>query len=190
MSKYIESGHKRNDQDFYPTLQAKEMVRDLVLCAGISIPPVAWEPHAGEGHLVDALKNMNIPVYASDIEPRAKGVVEMDFLAQERLPSHQIRSIVMNPPFSSLDAQLGHALKLMQPVTGTVLMLARTLLTSGKKRQSNFRNHPHFAAKIEMVGRPFWFTDYRNSPIHPYSWYLWDFSKEHPLPAIKWIDPL
>ena len=114
----------------------------------------------------------------------------MDFLAQDRLPSDQIRSIVMNPPFSSLDAQLGHALKLMQPVTGTVLMLARTLLTSGKKRQSNFRNHPHFAAKIEMVGRPFWFTDYRNSPIHPYSWYLWDFSTEHPLPAIKWIDPL
>ena len=191
MSNYLDSGRARIHQDYYPTLQAKEMIRDLISVADIQIPAKAWEPHAGAGHLVEALQAMDIPVYASDIEPRAEGIHKLDFLAQEHLPSDDIRSIVMNPPFSTLDKQLNHALDLMQPVRGKVLMLARTLLSSTKGRRTVFMNHPSFAAKIEMVGRPIWF-EYapRNAPIHPYSWYLWDFSAELKSPAIKWISPL
>jgi hypothetical protein len=191
MSNYLDSGHARTHQDYYPTLQAKGMIRDLFSVADIQIPAKAWEPHAGAGHLVEALLAMDIPVYASDIEPRADGIHKLDFLEQEYLPTDDIRSIVMNPPFSTLDKQLNHALDLMQPVRGIVLMLARTVLSAAKMRQSVFGNHPNFAAKIEMVGRPRWFEqEKRTNPIHPYSWYLWDFGKDQINPTIKWINPL
>ena len=191
MSHYLDSSHARTHQDYYPTLQAKSMIRDLISVAGIEIPAKAWEPHAGAGHLVEALQSVDIPVYASDIDPRAEGIHKLDFLAQEHLPSDDIRSIVMNPPFSTLDKQLNHALDLMQPVRGKVLMLARTVLSAAKMRQSVFRNHSSFAAKIEMVGRPRWFEqEKRSNPIHPYSWYLWDFGTDQINPTIKWISPL
>ena len=191
MSNYLDSGHARTHQDYYPTLKAKEMIRDLISIAGIKIPTRVWEPHAGAGHLVEALQTLGRPVYASDIEPRADGIHKLDFLAQKHLPTDDIRSIVMNPPFSTLDKQLQHALSLMQPVRGKVLMLARTLLSSTEGRQTVFKNHPNFAAKIEMVSRPLWFEhNPKNAAIHPYSWYLWDFSTETDSPTIKWINPL
>ncbi|WP_171120589.1 MULTISPECIES: hypothetical protein [unclassified Ruegeria] len=180
----VKSGHDRIENDAYDTLEAKWLVKALKRAYGL--PSVAWEPHAGKGDLVDALKNESVAVYASDKTPRRHDVLERNFFDYRQVPSGQIRGIVMNPPYDDLDIHVEHALFLMAQVKGTVALLARAEWSYAKSRAHLFK-FDAFAAKVELTTRPRWFADGSGSPRHNFAWYIWDFIKSpKQKPVITW----
>lgn len=175
------SGKKRLPRDAYDTIEAG------VLIEALTLPKYVWEPHAGAGLLVKALKPQ-CRVYASDIEPRANNIHMLDFLKAEAAPDG-VRGIVMNPPYQDIDNHIRHALALMEPVSGMVALLARSELSHAKKRADLFSRNPAFDEKIELTRRPKWFADGKGSPRHNFAWFIWDWEKTKFVPSISSFYP-
>ncbi len=92
-------------------------------------------------------------------------------------------SIITNPPYDdaisgvTAEKAVRHALKLMEPEKGLVIMLLRHDWDTAKRRHDLFRDHPAFTAKITLTFRPRWIEGSTGSPRHAYAWYVWDFCK-------------
>jgi hypothetical protein len=95
-----------------PPELASALVRLLPIVPG----RLAWEPHAGGGAFVAALRLAGAVVTASDIDENAPGLTGRtafvgDFLAMKRTPSDvEPDWIVGNPPFKGFEAHIDHAL--------------------------------------------------------------------------------
>jgi hypothetical protein len=63
-------------------------------------PLTAWDPAAGQGHMVAALRDVFRKVYASDIMDYGKGFAVHDFLSDQHV-IFRPDWIVMNPPFAA-----------------------------------------------------------------------------------------
>jgi hypothetical protein len=94
----------------------------------------------------------------------------------------QIRGIITNPPFDDLaELFIRHAIKLMEPVNGKVIMFLRNEFDCGKTRRGLFNgNNPKFpfAHKIVVTKRPRWIEGSKGSPRHSYAWFVWDFAHQ------------
>jgi hypothetical protein len=127
----------------------------------------AWDPCAGSGKLVAALRAQGI---------NAVGTTE-DFLTVAA-PPPEVDSVITNPPYGpNKRGELAvrfieHALKL--PVL-RVAMLLRVDFDSAFNRQHIFRRCPDFAGKIILLNRIRWFEG-PSGPSDNHSWFLWDRS--------------
>jgi hypothetical protein len=173
------SRHVRAEADFYPTLDAPDVIR--VLLESVTLPGAVWEPHAGAGHLVKALRAQGVEVLASDLHayPLVPGLdvqirTGVDFLTQTDLP-YRVRSIVMNPPYGrGIDAHIHHALALLRHVDGVLVLLARSDLSYAGGRKVLMRD-PGFARKVELGWRLRWVEGTKESGKHNYALYIWDY---------------
>ena len=184
-----DSKHLRNAADFYPTLDAPDVVRALL--EQFELPPgTVWEPSAGAGHLVKELLRAGKAVIATDLHayPPVAGLdvrilSGLDFLERNEVPTG-VQTILMNPPYgrakggtpAPIDQHVKQALKLMRPAGGVVVVLARADWTYAKSRRV-FVQDPGFAMKIELGWRLRWVEGTDGNGKHNYAIHVWDFRK-------------
>src|SRR5688572_16436944 len=133
------SGYDRKEADFYPT--PDWVTRALVPFIPQRVRRV-WEPAAGGGHMVAALRAAGYEVTATDL---ATG---RDFLIEPNL-QEPVDAIITNPPFAFGREFCEQALRFMEARQGVVAMLFRTDYGHAKSRAHLFRDCPAWAKKIE-----------------------------------------
>jgi hypothetical protein len=159
-----ESGYERKERDVYET---PAWVTDCLIAVA-HMPRFIWEPAAGSGQMVRALRSHNHAVYESDISTGE------DFLMRQDAP-FWCEAIVTNPPYNLAREFIEHALALMEPLDGTVAMLLRTDYDHAKTRQHLFGNCDAFRRKIVLTKRIKWFEDSRGAPSFNHAWFIWDW---------------
>lgn len=163
-----ESGYERIDRDLYETPEWAT----LAIAPYIGGRGCIWEPAAGGGKMVNALRKTGAVVVATDIS-----VENMNFL---ECGSTDADAIVTNPPYVLATEFVEHALKLMEPVRGLVAMLLRTDFDHAKTRRHLFHDRPSFARKVVLTKRIVWFDRPGAAPSFNHAWYLWDWQNTSP----------
>jgi hypothetical protein len=188
--------YERRDNDFYAT--PPENVDCLHFAEPLNDGTVWWEPACGTGNISKRLFELTgQTAISTDLIDRGYGTGGIDFLAlngpvseitspfrdgkfgiQSRSPT----GIITNPPFDDLaEAFIRHAIKLMEPVGGKVIMFLRNEYDCGKTRRGLFNGkNPKYpiAHKIVVTKRPRWIEGSKGSPRHSYSWFVWDFAHQ------------
>jgi hypothetical protein len=159
-----DSGYERKERDLYET---PEWVTDALVPHIKGRITSIWEPAAGSGKMVRALKNAGFWVTESDVQ------TGFDFLdeTQWKIPSGDI---VTNPPYALATEFIERALKLRKPI-GVVAMLLRTDFDHAKTRANLFAKCPAFSKKIVLTRRIQWFEDSKGSPSFNHAWFIWDW---------------
>jgi hypothetical protein len=176
-----DSGYDRIDHDLYST--PPENVDCLHLLEPLD-GTVWWEPACGFGNISKRIEELTgQPVVSSDLIDRGYGVGGKDFLQLTKAPETAwgpVNGIITNPPFDDLaELFIRHAIKLMQPVGGRVIMFLRNEFDCGKTRRGLFNGMSPdfpFAHKIVVTKRPRWIEGSKGSPRHSYAWFVWDFA--------------
>jgi hypothetical protein len=161
-----DSGYERKERDLYET---PEWVTDCVIDY-IDVNRFVWEPAAGSGKMVTALRKHGMNVWESDLDEG------LDFLAFSSLPNDVTTAIVTNPPYNLAQQFIEHALQLTKPVKGTVAMLLRTDYDHAKSRQHLFGKCDQFWMKIVLTKRIKWFADSKGQPSFNHAWFIWQWA--------------
>ena len=156
------SGYERKALDLYDT-PAWVTAALLPHLPGVR---AVWEPAAGSGKMVEALRAGGLTVEASDI---AGG---KDFLTSA--PPVELDAIVTNPPYMLAREFIERALLLMRP-RGLVAMLLRTDFDHAASRLHLFSKCPAFARKVVLTKRIVWFDGPKAAPSFNHAWYIWDW---------------
>jgi hypothetical protein len=172
--------YERHDHDFYATPQ------ENVDCLHLVEPLDGtrwWEPACGEGHISKRVEELTgLGVYSTDLIYRGYGAGDVDFLQCRTAPDPDFKGIITNPPFDDLaELFIRHAIKLMKPVGGKVIMFLRNEFDCGKTRRGLFNGMSQdfpFAHKIVVTKRPRWIEGSKGSPRHSYAWFVWDFAHQ------------
>lgn len=176
--------YERREADFYAT--PTENVDCLHLVEPLT-GTVWWEPACGEGHIAKRVIELcGAQMVSTDLHDRGYGKAGFDFLLTKSPPVVAVsqkpgdyvscNGIITNPPFGDLAEEfIRHALELMKPVNGRVIMFLRNEYDCGKERRALFSQYP-FAHKIVVTKRPRWIEGSKGSPRHSYAWFVWDFS--------------
>lgn len=164
------SGYERKERDCYET---PEWVTAALVPHLPQRLEVIWEPAAGSGKMVRALRAASLLVDESDIshEPPT------DFL-QCRSSDHD--AIITNPPYALATRFIERALALMAPTSGLVAMLLRTDFDHAQGRQELFSKCEVFAKKVVLTKRIKWFEDSKGQPSFNHAWFIWDWSHKGP----------
>ncbi len=185
-----ESGFERVERDAYmtPPWVTAALVDDLVALGMLprvsrsGEPLPIWEPAAGNGQMSGALAAAGFNVYASDIEPEAKGFTH-DFLRDDPpviLPP--AGAIITNPPYNRAEDFVARAFEFMQPAGGLVAMLLNLDWDSALTRRRLFGDCRGFARKLVLLDRITWFErlpepgKLEQSPSENHAWFIWDFA--------------
>lgn len=102
------TGVERKKDDFYAT--PAEVTRALLSVEGDRIRRLStvWEPAAGAGHMVDALRDEGLDVIASDLIDRGlEGCAIRSFYDFNR-HTRPARCLVTNPPFKECNSRGGY----------------------------------------------------------------------------------
>ena len=132
----------RDPTDFYAT----PVPFTLAMLDRVNIPDPCWDPGAGDGAIIDALKCHGLKACGTDIVPRRDDIREHDFLAQA--PDQEFRSIIMNPPFKLMVEFIVRALDLTDTVA---CVMPISGLNSSKRYQAIWQPHP--PSRILLSGR-------------------------------------
>jgi hypothetical protein len=189
-----ESGYARKELDTYWT---QAYCTQWMLDAGLvreRRKSVTWEPCAGIGSIAHILKKGGHDVLATDIHDHGFKELDgiQDFLSVNHVdpaidliftnPPYEISGVPGVPDCTALDFVV-HALKLMKPVKGSVIMLLRNEFDCASTRKHLFEQPP-FTAKFVLTRRPNWIPenmrrpDKDNGPRHNYSWFMWNWNNE------------
>lgn len=172
--------HVRIPNDNYNTIDGRPLV-SVMKSGFVRSKGIIHEPGCGTGCLSRPLQmDYGRDVYSSDIQHygynRQQEVV--DYLTMTEAPAGATITLG-NPPFDKniVDKFIEHAINLMKPVRGQVVMLLRKEWDSAKKRVKLLKEHPAFAGKVELTYRPYWFEPGpgSSSPRHNYTWFIWDW---------------
>lgn len=186
-----ESGYERKDLDTYWT---EGYCTQWICDAGLRVDKskwVTWEPCAGIGSMSHVLKSNGHDVLSTDVFNHGwKGLDGVEDFLEVTEIDPVIKLIITNPPYK-IEGVVGvrdctaldfveHALKLMEPIGGSVAMLLRNEYDCASTRKHLFEKPP-FTAKFVLTKRPNWIPeDMRrpgkdNGPRHNYSWFFWDW---------------
>lgn len=181
------------DAYYTPDALARAIVAEL-LPAGLAASAV-WEPHAGGGAFVRALRDAGAVVYASDLDPDAAGLAA-EAGAWGRWPGHDFLSspspfrgagpewILGNPPFDQAEAHVRRALALSRR---HVVFLLRLAFVETQRRIPFWTSNP--ARHIWMLGERPSFTGgvgkkgraiKGNTDGCPYGVFWWDLAQSSP----------
>ena len=192
-----ESGYYRKELDAYWT---RPWCTEWVLAALprlVRDTEVVWEPACGMGHISKVLHKHGYDVLSTDCFMHGwDGMHGIQDFMEVGYVDPCVQAIVTNPPYDIKDEPgfrpvtaeqfVRHAIDLMKPVGGKVLMILRNEFDCAKGRIDLFNRRP-FAAKLVLTKRPEWTDDSmpvkeKSSPRHNYAWFYWDW--EAPGPAI------
>lgn len=215
-----DSGYERIEADFYPTPPENVdcLLEHVQPFMNMATPKdghlLIWEPACGKGDISTRLMDFGYEAWSSDLHDQGFGTPGMDFLAQTKLPNPDIRAIITNPPYETIDlkearwahlaplaAKYGmtgkvglaelfvrHSLALMQPVRGQVAMFLRNEFDCSKGRMDLF-GLPPFHKKIVVTKRPRWIEGSTGSPRHNYAWFVWDWRHKAGPAAVTYSHP-
>jgi hypothetical protein len=139
-----------------------------------SLPHYIWEPAAGRGNIVVALRDADYSVIASDIWHYDFPLdFEADFLDQVRAPA-DTELILTNPPYRFATEFVDHALTLCP----RVIMLCRLAFLESEVRtrilDAGTLTAVHvFKKRLPMMHREGW-AGKRASSAMPFAWFVWD----------------
>ena len=185
-----ERGYKRVPGDAYFT-------KPWVTAAGLQkIKPrgIVWECACGIGNMTRVLEEQGHQVVSTDISRRRYDglFARMDFLKSSAPPDPRVETIFTNPPNSLADAFALHAIELMRPVRGMVVMLFdHSYVAAGPTRDILFEPPMPFAGWIVVTKRPKWIDEpkrmkpgeqKKKGPRRNYAFGVWDW--QHRGPAI------
>jgi Methylase of polypeptide chain release factors len=191
-----ETGWERKDLDAYWT--EPWCVEWLLAAMGelTSKKNVVWEPACGNGQMAEVLRKHGYDVLATDVKDygyqHMQGV--QDFLSVEYVDP-VIDVIITNPPYEikgvegvpdvTAESFIRHALRLMEPIGGKVIMLLRNEFDSASSRVDLFDGYP-FVCKYVLTRRPRWVEKQKGdpSPRHNYSWFVWDWGMPESTTAV------
>src|SRR4051794_27249997 len=159
----------RSGADWWPTPQC--LTAALLRCVLPRLAGPIWEPAAGDGRLAAAMHQAGRIVLASDLEPRAPGIAELDFLQDNPPLAAAGAIIVTNPPFNRLDAFIDRSLALLDAgaVSAVVLLLrSDALTTSGRAAALNRAER-----EVLCCWRPVWLPDTRGGGRWSNGWITW-----------------
>lgn len=156
------SGYARRPFDSYetPAWVTQAVIEHLPRISG-----QVWEPAAGSGKMVDVLKLHFPNVVGTDAQ---QGESFFDFEC-----AGAAEMIFSNPPFDQAQKFIEHALKLMEPCKGVVVMLLRVDFDSAKTRAHLFDDCPAWYKKVVLLKRIMWFKG-DSSPSYNHAFYIWD----------------
>lgn len=168
-----------NSLDFFPTppWAARALVADVLSVLGVhSNSHLLWEPAAGEGHMLEALRPFFAAAFGSDIFDYGRGYAVGSFardgLDAAHCPFHP-DWVITNPPFNRAADFVELAL---DRSTVGVAMLVRSAWAEGQERYNRlFKKSPPFcvAQFVERVPmkRGGWAPN--GSTATSYSWFIW-----------------
>lgn len=184
----------RRDEDFYPTpewmtLNIVPILQQLSLLPTIQSGQIIWEPACGDGAISKVLIDQ-LPEYqvvSTDLVDYGFGT-QADFFTTKFYSNTGL--IITNPPYGdNAEEFVRHALELMRPIQGKVVMLLRNEWDSSKRRMDLFNSCAAYRAKIVATTRPRWIEGTKGSPRHNYSWFCWDWNNPRPLePVIRYFN--
>lgn len=176
--------HKRQkNEKYYTPARPVQVVLRYLSFKTPPFFPLVWECAAGAGNISELLAERGFEVFASDIDPDKPSIAPINFLTQ-RVAPEGCRVILTNPPFGTggrLAYQFcWHALRLMEPVGGMVVMLMRDDYDSAGGRLELFDRHPAFDKKIVLSERVRWTNLPQKKDAGPsgsHAWFVWDWSR-------------
>ena len=159
------SAKDRRFSDFYPT--PRDVTIALLDFLYLPRETRVWEPAAGEGHMVDVLRERFDTVIEGDIQ---RG---QDFLKIGRYD--QVADwIITNPPFSESEDFIRHAAEM--DVRGFAFLL-KSQYWHASSRLELFRKYPP-SAVLPLTWRPdFLFGKKGGAPTMEVVWTVWDHSE-------------
>ena len=165
--------------------QTPEWVVDDLLKVYRVVGPVL-EPACGECQVVRALRRHGIACVGTDLidygSPLQKG--QGDFTKMKSADG--FATILVNPPYGEKHALsvafIEHALRLMEPSRGQVVMLFPSDFDHAASRRHLFNDHPAFKHRIVLHRRIKWFDqppgEKKMSPSTFHSWFVWDWTNK------------
>jgi hypothetical protein len=179
-----EISYPRIERDLYPTpAWVIDALAEHVDLAG----KIVWEPAAGDGRMVKALKVAGAKVYCSDIVDCGyaldalvdftRAPPHFEFLRSRfigGIPDHL--NIITNPPFGSRGKLACKFIEagLASMGDGFLALLLPADFDSAKTRRHLFGRCPKFVGKIILTRRVKWFDlPGAKSPKENTSWFLW-----------------
>jgi hypothetical protein len=160
--------HAERGLDLYET----PAVAVQALLRAEPIPLDVWEPAAGRGAIVNALREAGHNVIASDIYDYGELDFIADFLTQTKMPADST-CIFTNPPYQIAEKFVAHALDL----TPRVIMLLRLAFLESERRcpilegRGLARVHC-FRKRLPMMHRDQWAGKKANSGM-AFAWFVW-----------------
>lgn len=164
-----ESGYERKELDLYET---PAWVTDALRGHLPRTAEVIWEPAAGSGKMVGAMRAWGADVLASDI---SQGKDFFDFTTATASDA-----IITNPPYTDARRFIEHALETTRSNSSMVAMLLRTDFDHAKTRQHLFSGCKQFAKKLVLTKRIKWFEDSKGQPSFNHAWFVWDWKHSGP----------
>jgi hypothetical protein len=177
----------RQDKDFYST--PDWMTVALLGVDEIHLPNGILEPCCGDGAISRVLESRGHSVVSTDLVYRGYGEGGRDFMLEDRMPDGKT-AIVTNPPYGrGLRKFVEHALELLLPVGGTLVLLMNSQWMYSLKNSKLVR-HPAFDFQVVLTDRPDWFRgpDGRRAPkpdgspgtrgSENYCWLVWNWSRQ------------
>jgi hypothetical protein len=181
--------------DYFPTppWASRALVNDVLPQLGVAFHTAGmtlWEPAAGGGHMVEALRPYFLEVFASDVYDYGYGYAVGSFIGQgpdvARCPFRP-DLIVTNPPFNKA---LEFAERALETARVGVALLVRSAWAEGSERyRTLFKDRPpsmiaQFVERVAMVkGR--W--DPEASTATSYAWFIWRKADRSGRCAYFWI---
>jgi hypothetical protein len=159
----------RAGPDFWPTPPC--LIAALIRYVLPVLPDAAiWEPAAGAGGLVRALRSTGRKVIATDFYPQ-DGSAPHDFIADPPLAETAAAIVITNPPNNQWDDFLdrGLALQASGALKGLVLLLRHDYLQAGGR--VDVLNQA--IQEVHCNWRPIWIPDTEGNPRHSFHWLSW-----------------
>lgn len=204
------SGYERRRLDNYetPPWATEALVSALKAERLLPRGPV-WEPCAGSGKMVRALRAGGLEVIASDVTAHdgldfvadfthPEGALELDAGARHRAAAGSpqgsrgahFKAIITNPPYGLVDETVRRAIDLMRPAHGLVAMLLKSDWDWARTRADLFAPGAGLALRLALVGRVTWIDPVpgKAGPSENHAWFVWDFRRRllARSPVMRW----
>ena len=180
--------------DFFPTppWATRAFLREVLqaefssFCFGS-----VWEPAAGQGHMVEVLREAFEVVHASDVEDYGAGFQIGSFtgVGPDVVPRRAVDWIITNPPFNLAVEFAERALT--EARIGVALLLRSNWMEGGERYERLFRDRPprfiaQYCERVPMVaGR--W--DPAAASATSYAWFVWHQAHFRRETRLIWIAP-
>lgn len=180
--------------DFFPTppWATRAFLREVLqaefasFCFGS-----VWEPAAGQGHMVEVLREAFEVVHGSDVEDYGAGFQVGSFtgVGPDVVPRRSVDWIITNPPFNLAVEFAERALT--EARIGVALLLRSNWMEGAERYERLFRDRPprfiaQYCERVPMVaGR--W--DPAAASATSYAWFVWHQAHFRRETRVIWIAP-